>query len=89
MVLVRLLGFIDIAVAILLLLTEFGMPITRFYIIFVAMHAIKALVFLRNLFSIIDLFIVAYTIILPFWSEPMLTIFIALFLFYKGIWSQF
>lgn len=86
--LVRFLGFIDLAVAALLLLTQFGMPINRIYIVFVIAHAIKAGYFFRNFLSIVDLVIVAYTIILPFWSDPTITVFIALFLIYKGLWSQ-
>lgn len=88
MVLVRVLGFIDIAVAILLLLAQFGMPINRLYVVFVIAHAIKAGYFFKNFLSIVDLVIVAYTIILPFWSDPVITIFVALFLIYKGLWSQ-
>lgn len=81
------LGLIDIGVALMIGLTEMGVPIGRFYILFMLAHAIKATLFIKDILSLLDLLIVFYTIILIFWSSPMISLIIIIFLFLKGIYS--
>jgi len=81
------LGLIDIGIAIMLLLTVFGLPPGQIYLFFTLAHAAKALVFIRNFLSVVDLIIVAYTLIAPFWNNDIVTLFVVGFLLYKGAYS--
>lgn len=81
------LGLIDIGVAIMLLLTVFGVPPGQIYWFFTLAHAVKGLVFIRNFLSVVDLMIVLYTLIAPFWNNDIITIFVVGFLLYKGAYS--
>ena len=87
MVLLKILGIIDLGMAITLLMAALGVPPGRFYFFFMILHALKAAFFFRNFLSIIDLLIVLYTLIAPFWTNIYLTIFIVGFLVYKGVYS--
>lgn len=84
----KLLGGIDLIVALLLALAGLGMDVNRYYIIFAIMHAVKAAVFCKNVLSIIDLLIAAYTFIFPFWNNSILTVFCVVFLGVKGLYSM-
>jgi len=81
------LGLIDIGVAIMLLLTVFGVTPGQLYLFFTLAHAVKAMVFIKNFLSVVDLMIVLYTIIAPFWNNNIITIFVVGFLLYKGAYS--
>jgi len=81
------LGLIDIGVAIMLLLTIFGVPLGNIYWFFTLAHAAKGFIFIRNFLSVVDLMIVIYTLIAPFWNNNIVTIFVVGFLLYKGAYS--
>ena len=87
MVLLKVLGIVDLGMALTLLLVSLGIPVGRIYYFFMIAHALKAAFFFRNFLSIIDLAIVAYTLIAPFWNNVYVTIFIVGFLVYKGVYS--
>lgn len=83
----KLFGAIDIGVAVLLALAEMGLPFSRIYIFFAIAHAIKAMMFIRDILSVLDIAIVIYTLLIPFWSNPILSLIVVIFLFYKGMYS--
>jgi hypothetical protein len=85
--LVKILGLIDIGVAIMIALTEMGVPVGRFYLLFMLAHAIKAVLFIKDILSLLDLLIVCYTIVLIFWGNTMISLVVVIFLFLKGIYS--
>lgn len=85
--LIKLLGLIDIGVAIMIALAEFGVPVGRIYIFLMLAHAIKATLFIKDVLSLVDLLIVLYTFIVLFWSSPIISLIIVIFLTLKGIYS--
>lgn len=87
MVFLKLLGCVDLGMALMLGLTLVGVPPGRFYFFFALLHATKGVFFIRNFLSIIDVVIVGYTLILPFWNSVPITLFIIGFLGLKGAYS--
>ena len=83
----KLMGGIDLALAAMLILVSLGMPVNKIYLVVMLAHALKAMLFIKDVLSLLDLAIVAYSIVLPFWSNPFLTIFAIVLLLYKGAYS--
>jgi len=85
--LIKLLGLIDLGVALMIALAELGVPIGRIYIFLMLAHAIKATLFIKDVLSLVDLVIVLYTFVFLFWSNPIISLIIIIFLTLKGIYS--
>lgn len=83
----KLLGLIDLGMALMLTLISFGVEPNRFYILFALAHALKAMLFIKDILSIVDIIIVIYTFILLVHNIPILTLIIIIFLAYKGLYS--
>ena len=87
MVVVKVLGLVDLAMALSLGLMAAGVPIWKLYILVTLAHAIKATIFIKDVLSVLDLAIVAYTLVMPFIGTSMLTLVVIIFLLLKGAYS--
>lgn len=81
-------GLIDLAMALMIVLVGLQVPVGTAYLAIVVLHAVKALIFIKDFLSLLDLAIAAYTLILPFYSNPLVSLVAVIFLFFKGVYSM-
>jgi len=86
--LLKLFGLIDLAMALMIMLATMDVSVGAVYLAVMLAHAIKALIFIKDVLSLVDLAIVGYTILLPFYSSPVISVIAVIFLLFKGAYSM-
>jgi hypothetical protein len=82
---VKIMSFLDIVTAIMLLLYQYGSIRTRLFISFIAYLLIKAFMFKGDFASFLDACIAIYMIFMIFFSVPVLSWIAAVYLIQKAI----